>query len=72
LIDEQRAAKDAYHLLALQQPVGSEFTSANSASVGRHFVAFVTAMWLTARNTILKNMRAVFSILQALLVHVQR
>jgi hypothetical protein len=44
-----------YHLLALQQPVGPEFTSANSASVGRHSVAFVTAMWVTARNTILKN-----------------
>ena len=53
-LDEHKA-KVTYHLLALQQPVGSEFTSANSASVGRHFVAFVTAMWLTARNTILTN-----------------
>jgi len=47
-----------YHLLALQQPVGPEFTSANSASVGRHSVAFVSAMWVTARNTILKYVGA--------------
>ena len=42
-----------YHLLALQQPVGPEFTSANSASVGGHCAVFVTAMLVTARNTIL-------------------
>jgi hypothetical protein len=41
------------HLLALQQPVGPEFTSANGASVRRHLETIVTAMWLTARNTIL-------------------
>ena len=42
-----------YHLFALQQPVGPEFTSANSASVGGHRDVFVTAMLVTARNTIL-------------------
>ena len=52
-----------YHLFALQQPVGPEFTSANGASVGRHFDVFVTAMKVTARNTILLTHEVPFSFL---------